>query len=116
MLRAVLPRERDSQTRKRVRTTKTALTTLLKVAFTRAGVEHLFRQAKSEIGFGHYEGRNYRGIMRHMTLCQLVLLFAAEQTGRLRGEKSGGDGRADGAGAQHAVPRVARAALTPDQG
>jgi len=86
---------------------KTALTTLLKVAFTRAGVEHLFRLAKSEIGFGHYEGRNYRGLMRHMTLCQLVLLFAAEQTGRLRGEKSGGDGGADGAGAQHAVPRVA---------
>jgi len=86
---------------------KTALATLLKVAFTRAGVEHLFRLAKSEIGFGHYEGRNYRGLMRHMTLCQLVLLFAAEQTGRLRGEKSGGDGGADGAGAQHAVPRVA---------
>ena len=86
---------------------KTALTTLLKVAFTRAGVEHLFRLAKSEIGFGHYEGRNYRGLMRHMTLCQLVLLFAAEQTGRLRGGKSGGDGGANGPGAQHAMPRVA---------
>ena len=86
---------------------RTALTTLLKVAFTRAGVEHLFRLAKSEIGFGHFEGRNYQGLMRHMTLCQLVLLFAAEQTGRLRGEKPGGDGGADGAGVEHAVPRVA---------
>jgi SRSO17 transposase len=86
---------------------RTALKTLLKVAFTRAGVEHLFRLAKSEIGFGHFEGRIYQGLMRHMTLCQLVLLFAAEQTGRLRGEKSGGDGGADGAGIEHAVSRVA---------
>ncbi len=86
---------------------RTALTTLLKVAFTRAGVEHLFRLAKSEIGFGHFEGRIYQGLMRHMTLCQLVLLFAAEQTDRLRGEKPGGDGRADGAGVEHTVPRVA---------
>jgi len=86
---------------------RTALLTLLKVAFTRAGVEHLFRLAKSEVGFGHFEGRNYQGLMRHMTLCQLVLLFAAEQTERLRGEKPGGDGRADGAGIEHVVPRVA---------
>ena len=86
---------------------RTALTTLLKVAFTRAGVEHVFRLAKTEVGFGHFEGRNYQGLMRHMTLCQLVLLFAAEQTGRLRGEKPGGDGRADGAGVEHAVPRLA---------
>jgi hypothetical protein len=90
---------------------KTALTTLLKVAFTRAGIEHLSRLAKSEVGFGHYEGRNYTGLMRHMTLCQLVLLFAAEQTGRLRGEKSGAHGRADGPGAEHAVPRVAATSI-----
>jgi len=70
---------------------KTALLTLMKVAFTRWGVEHVFRLAKTEIGFGHFEGRSYTGLIRHMTLCQLVLLFAAEQTGRLRGEKSGGD-------------------------
>jgi len=86
---------------------RTALRTLLKVAFTRAGVEHVFRVAKTEVGFGHFEGRSYRGLMRHMTLCQLVLLFAAEQTDRLRGEKPGGDDRADGAGVEHAVPRVA---------
>ena len=93
---------------------KTALTTLLKVAFTRAGIEHLFRLAKSEVGFGHYEGRNYNGLMRHMTLCQLVLLFAAEQTGRLRGGKSGTDDRADGPGTQHAVPRMAATSIQAD--
>jgi SRSO17 transposase len=67
---------------------KTAVTTLMKVAFTRAGVEHCFRIVKSEIGFSHFEGRSYRGLLRHMTLCQLVMLFVAEQTTRLRGEKS----------------------------
>jgi SRSO17 transposase len=85
----------------------TGLLTLMKVAFTRAGVEHVFRLAKTEIGFGHFEGRSYRGLMRHMTLCQLVLLFAAEQTDRLRGEKPGGDDRTDRAGVEHVVPRVA---------
>ena len=89
---------------------KTALTTLLKVAFTRAGVEHVFRLAKTEIGFGHFEGRSYRGLLRHMILCQLVLLFVAEQTDRLRGEKSGTlrvDDGTDGAGPQHPLPPLA---------
>jgi SRSO17 transposase len=95
---------------------RTALMTLLKVAFTRAGVEHVFRLAKTEVGFGHFEGRSYRGLMRHLAVCQLVLLFAAEQTDRLRGEKPGGDGRADGAGAERAVPRVARPPLRPAAG
>ena len=90
---------------------RTALLTLLKVAFTRAGVEHVFRLAKTEVGLGHFEGRSYTGLARHMTLCQLVLLFAAEQTDRLRGEKPGGDGRADGASVERAVPRVARPPL-----
>jgi SRSO17 transposase len=90
---------------------KTALTTLLKVAFTRAGVEHVFRLAKTEVGFSHFEGRGYRGLIRHMTLCQLTLLFAAEQTDRLRGEKPRRDDRADGSGIEHAVPRVARTPL-----
>lgn len=88
---------------------QTALTTLLKVAFTRAGIEHLFRLTKTEVGFSHYEGRNYTGLMRHMTLCQRMLLFAAEQTGRFRGEKSGGDGGAGGAGIEHPVPSMAPA-------
>ena len=46
---------------------------------------------KSELGFTHYEGRNYTGLMRHQTLCLLMLTFVAEHTERLRGEKSGGD-------------------------
>jgi SRSO17 transposase len=86
---------------------KTAVTTLMKVAFTRAGVEHVFRIAKTEIGFCHFEGRSYRGLIRHMMLCQLAMLFVAEQTTRLRGEKSRGDDGANGAGLEHAVSELA---------
>jgi SRSO17 transposase len=93
---------------------KTNLKKLLRVAFCRWGIEHLFRVAKSEIGLSHYEGRSYQGLMRHMTLCKLALLFVAEQTTRLREKKSrivGTDDGADGAGAQHAVPQLAGAPL-----
>ena len=86
---------------------KTALTTLMKVAFTRAGVEHVFRIAKTEIGFSHFEGRSYKGLIRHMTLCQLAMLFVAEQTTRFRREKSGGDDGADRAGLELALPPLA---------
>lgn len=86
---------------------KTPLKLLLRVAFQRWNVEHAFRVAKSEIGFSHYEGRNYQGLMRHMVLCQLVMLFLAEQTARLRGEKSRANARTDRAGAQRDLPLLA---------
>jgi SRSO17 transposase len=90
---------------------KTALRLLLRVAFQRWNVEHVFRAAKSEIGFSHYEGRNYRGLMRHLVLCQLVMLFLAEQTARLRGEKSRADARTDRPGTQRDLPVLARPPL-----
>jgi len=86
---------------------RTALTTLIKVAFTRWGIEHVFRIVKSEIGFSHFEGRSYRGLMRHMTLCQLMMLFIAEQTNRMRGEKSAGDDGADRPSTQRGMPIMA---------
>jgi SRSO17 transposase len=93
---------------------KTSLTKLLKAGFSRWGVEHVFRVAKSEIGLDHFEGRSYVGLMRHLALCQVVMLFIAEQTTRLRGEKSGPVGADDGAdrtGAQRRLPRLAPATL-----
>jgi SRSO17 transposase len=57
----------------------TAQKTLLRVAFSRWEIEHQFRTAKSELGFFDYEGRDYTGLTRHLTLCQLVMCFAAEQ-------------------------------------
>jgi SRSO17 transposase len=86
---------------------RTSLKRMLEAAFSRWGIEHLFRVAKSEIGLGHYEGRRYRGLMRHMMLCQLTLLFVAEQTERLRGEKSTVDEGAGGQGVECGVPALA---------
>ena len=76
---------------------------LLRVAFTRWNVEHTFRVAKSEIGFGHFEGRSYVALMRHMILCLVVMGFVAEHTDRLRGEKSGDH---DGAGVPRTEPAL----------
>jgi len=87
----------------------TALKALLKVAFSRWGVEHAFRLVKTEVGFGHFEGRSWRGLLRHMILCQAVMLFVAEQTTRLRGEKPAPDDGADGAGVEHRLPALAGA-------
>jgi SRSO17 transposase len=80
---------------------KAKVQTLLRVAFRRWNVEHCFRVGKSEIGFTHYEGRSYVGLLRHQTLCLLMLTFVAGHTERLRGGKSRGD---DGAGVQCAEP------------
>jgi SRSO17 transposase len=72
----------------------TPLRLLLVVAFTRWNVEHAIRLSKSELGFRHFEGRNYIALMRHLTLCLLMQAFVASQTERLRKKKSGGDGGA----------------------
>ena len=88
---------------------QTSLLTLLKVAFSRWNVEHAFRLVKTEIGFGHFEGRSWLGLLRHMILCQVVMLFVAEQTNRLRGEKSATDDGTDGPSLEHRLPALAAA-------
>lgn len=85
----------------------TPLEKLLRVGFCRWNVEHGFRVSKSEIGFGHFEGRNYGALLRHLILCLLVMGFVAEQTDRLRGEKSGGDAGASVPGAEPALRGLA---------
>jgi SRSO17 transposase len=64
---------------------------VLRAAFVRWNVEHVFRVAKSEIGRTHFEGRSYVSLKRHLAWCLLALAFVALHTLRLRGEKSGGD-------------------------
>jgi SRSO17 transposase len=86
----------------------TPLATLVAVAFKRAQVEHLFRVLKGEVGFGHYEGRSYPGLMRHMVLCQVLLLFLALRATSLRGEKPAGHDGADRSRSQRPLPPVAR--------
>jgi SRSO17 transposase len=85
----------------------TPIEKLLRVAFTRWNVEHTFRVAKSEIGFGHFEGRSYVALMRHMILCLIVMGFVAEHTDRLRGEKSRDHDGAGVPGAEPALPDLA---------
>jgi len=80
---------------------------LLRVAFARWNVEHTFRVVKTEIGFGHYEGRSYEALMRHMILCLIVMGFVAEHTDRLRGEKSGDDDGASMPGPEPALRDLA---------
>ena len=59
---------------------ETPLGLLLRVGFRRWNVEHGLRLSKSELGFRHFEGRSYVGLMRHLTLCLLMMGFVAEQT------------------------------------
>ena len=80
---------------------------LLRVAFTRWNVEHAFRVVKSEIGFGHFEGRSYVALMRHMILCLIVMGFVAEHTDRLRGEKPRDHDGASVPSAEPALPDLA---------
>jgi SRSO17 transposase len=83
---------------------------LLRVAFKRWNIEHTFRVVKTEIGFGHFEGRSYVALMRHMILCLLVMGFVAEHTDRLRGEKSGHHDGASLPRAEPALPELVGAA------
>jgi len=79
------------------------LARVLAVAFRRWTVEHAFRLGKQEAGLLDYEGRDYTGLLRHLTLALVVLGFVATHTGRLRGEKPAGDGGAGVPGAQPAL-------------
>jgi SRSO17 transposase len=82
---------------------------LVRVAFRRFNVEHGFRVCKSELGFGHFEGRNYVALLRHLSLCLVAMGFVAEHTERLRGEKPGTDAGAGVPCPARTEPGVAQA-------
>lgn len=81
----------------------TDLRELLRAAFCRWHVEKWFERAKQEAGLGDFEVRTYRSLIRHWLCCRLTMLFLAEQTTRLRGEKSEDHLRASGRGVAIAV-------------
>jgi SRSO17 transposase len=70
----------------------TPLTVLLHVAFSRWRVERLFEDQKTELGFDHFEGRSYIGLMRHQTITALTHLFLS-RVKREWGEKPAGTDR-----------------------
>jgi SRSO17 transposase len=87
---------------------------ILRAGFCRWNVEHGLRLSKSEIGFRHFEGRSYVGLMRHLILCCVTLTFVAGRAADLRGEKPGGNGGASLPRAQLGVRAVAGAAAGDD--
>lgn len=70
----------------------TPLEVLLHVGFSRWHVERCFEDEKGELGFSHFEVRNYRSVRRHLILTAVSHLFLAEVHQKWRGEKSGTDG------------------------
>ena len=67
---------------------KESLEKLLEVALSRWHVEKWFERAKQECGFGAFEVRTYTSLIRHWLASRLAMYFLADQTHRLRGEKS----------------------------
>jgi hypothetical protein len=61
---------------------------MLQAAFARWHVEKWFERAKQEAGFGAFEVRTYRSLIRHWLCARMAMYFLADQTQRLRGEKS----------------------------
>ncbi len=64
---------------------------LLLVAFSRWRIERCFEDGKTELGFDHYEGRQYEGLLRHQQVTAVTFLFLARVQQQWWGEKSGTD-------------------------
>lgn len=79
-----------------------SLKEMLTAAFARWHVEKWFERAKQETGFGDFEVRTYTSLIRHWLCSRMAMYFLAEQTQRLRGEKSADHAGASGRGGQHA--------------
>ncbi len=73
---------------------------MMMVAFARGHVEKWFERGKQEAGFGAFEVRTYRSLIRHRLCSRRVMYFLAAQTQRLRGEKSGDHAGTGGGGDQ----------------
>ncbi len=64
-----------------------SLSVMLRVAFARWHVEKWFERAKQEAGFGAFEVRTYKSLIRHWLCSRMAMYFLAAQTQRLRGKK-----------------------------
>ena len=53
---------------------------MLRVAFARWQVEKWFERAKQEAGFGAFEVRTYKSLIRHWLCSGMVMYFLAAQT------------------------------------
>ena len=76
---------------------------LVRALFSRWHIEKWFERAKQEVGLGAFEVRTYTSLIRHWLCCRIAMCFLADQTTRLRGEKSEDHLRAGSGGDQHAL-------------
>lgn len=53
----------------------TALAELVRLAHQRWAIEQGYQQLKEELGLDHFEGRSWRGLHHHLTLCFLAFCF-----------------------------------------
>lgn len=56
----------------------TALEELVCLAHQRWAIEQGYQQLKEELGLDHFEGRSWRGLHHHLTLCFLAFCFLAK--------------------------------------
>ena len=89
----------------------TELIEMLRVGFGRWHIEKSFERAKQDIGLDAFEVRTYRSLQRHWLCSMIAMLFLAEQTTRLRGEKPEDHVRAGHAGEQPAGGQTAECEL-----
>ena len=75
----------------------------IRALLSRWHVEKWFERAKQEVGLGAFEVRTYTSLIRHWLCCRIAMCFLADQTTRLRGEKSEDHLRAGGGGGEHAL-------------
>jgi SRSO17 transposase len=61
----------------------TPLAKLVRLAHQRWAIEQGYQQLKEELGLDHFEGRSWRGLHHHLTLCFLAFCFLT----RLRSSK-----------------------------
>lgn len=55
----------------------TPLEELVRLAHQRWAIEQGYQQLKEELGLDHFEGRSWRGLHHHLTLCFLAFCFLA---------------------------------------
>lgn len=66
----------------------TPIEKMLQVAFGRWHVEKWFERAKQQCGFGAFEVRTYRSLIRHWLCSRIAMYILAAETAHLRGKKS----------------------------
>ena len=86
---------------------KVGLVEMLQAAFARWHIEKWFERAKQEAGLGAFEVRTYCSLIRHWLCSSMAMLVLAEETNRLRGEKSADHVRAGGPCDERPDPRPA---------